>query len=105
MPHGVAAADIGHPLADAVLAVEREAGADFGDHAAIGPRVHFTGQQLVDIKGQELDAVRIHAAQIGGNQTGGGDCGLVRRHARGFQYALAEGREVSDRNNGHEVSG
>ena len=80
---GVAAAGFRDPLADPVLPVEQQARTAFGNHAALRVRVHFARQQLIDVEGQQLDAVRIDAAQVGGDQRSRHDGGLVRRHAGG----------------------
>ena len=79
----MAAAGLGHPLADGVLAVEHQAGAVFGDHPAIRRGVDFAGQDLLHVVRDQLNAVRIHAAQVGGDHGFGHHGGLVVRDAAG----------------------
>ena len=103
--HGVRAAGFRHPLAQPILPVEMQATAALGDHPAIGLGVHLAGQQLIDVERQQLNAVGIHAAQVGGNQAGGGDLGFVARHSGALQDGFAEMRQFGDRDGGHVVSG
>ena len=81
-PHGVPAAGLGHPLSDGILAVENQARAVFGDHPAIRGGVDFAGQQLLHVKGDELNSVRIHAAQVGSHYGFGHQDGLMVRNPR-----------------------
>ena len=89
----VFAAGVGHPLSQPVLAVEGEAAPAFGDNPPVGEGIHPAGQQLLDVVRDQLDAVGIHAAQVGGDQGGGGDRRLVGGHSRARQDALGEGRQ------------
>ena len=54
---------------------------------------------------QQLDAVGIHAAQVGGNQAGGGDLGFVARHSGALQNGFAEMRQICGGDSGHVVPG
>ena len=59
--------------------------------------VHFAGQELIDVEGQQLDSVGIHPAQIGRHQAGGGDFGFVAGNARTLQDRFAEFRQFDHR--------
>ena len=99
------AASLRHPLADAVLPVEVQATAGLAEHPPVGQRVHFAGQQLVDVERQELDPVGVHAAQVGGYQAGGGHPRLVRRNSRALQDGFAEAGQGLDVDGRHETPG
>ena len=102
-PHGVPAAGLRHPLAQPVLPVEMQAAAAFRNHPAVGLRVHLTGQQLIDVERQQLNAVGIDAAQVGGNQAGGRDLRLVAGHSGPLQNGFAEMRQFGNRYGGHVI--
>ena len=96
-PHRVPAAGFGDPLAERILPVEVQTAAAFADDAAIRLRVHFVGEKLIDVERQELDTVGIDAAQVGGDEAGSGDFGLVARDAGPLENGFAELRQVGYR--------
>jgi len=84
------------------LRVEHETRSAFRNHLAIGFRVHFAEQNLLDVERQQLQAVGIDAAQIGGDQGFGGDAGLIGGHPgchQDFSGKLGQSRSKQD---GHE---
>lgn len=66
-PHGVLATHAGDLLACSVGAVVEQACAGFVDHAAFRGGSHIAALHLFHIIRQQLHAVRIHTAQIGGD--------------------------------------
>ena len=65
---GMIAADLGARLSDAVLAVVGQAAAGFAHDAAHRIAIHVARFHLLDVVGQQLDAMGIDAAQIGGDE-------------------------------------
>ncbi len=88
------AADAGDELADAVAAVVDQAASILAGDAAGRVQVDVSRADLLAVPDQELYAVRIDAAKIGGDQRIGYDPGGVRRHSRGFEDG---GRESAER--------
>ncbi len=86
----MSAADFGDRLADSVFGVVHHAGAELGDDAAIGGFADVARFQLLYISGQQVNAVRIDAAQIGGYQRGGHQARFGLGHAAGSQNGLGE---------------
>ena len=81
-PDRVLATDVRDDLAQAVLAVVEQAAAAFGNDAPLGATASdLPPLQPLQIEGQQLNAVRIHAAQVGGHQ-GGWPPGRLSRRAR-----------------------
>ncbi len=75
------AAGVGNGLADAVLPVVVQAGTVFRNHSPIGFGVHVAPFDLFHVVGKQLQAVRIHAAQVGGDERFGNELRLGVRHA------------------------
>ena len=62
------AADFRDPLSDSVFSVVEQARAHLGDHVTVGDLAHVARLQLLDVVGQQLDSMRIDAAEIGFHQ-------------------------------------
>ena len=62
--HSVPAADFRDGLADSILSVVEKAGAIFGYHASVGAGIHIAPFELLDVVGEQLHAMGIHAAQV-----------------------------------------
>jgi hypothetical protein len=92
--HRVIAANCGNRLPHAILAVVQKARAAFRNHTAVGVRIHIAALQLFQIIDQQLDAVRIHTAQIGSNQRFRRERGFGRRQPGCFQKLHAKFLQV-----------
>jgi hypothetical protein len=98
----MAATDLRNPLAQRILRVENETAAAFRNHPAVGFGVHFRGQNLLYIKGEQLQSVRIDAPQIGGDQGLGGGGGTAGGHTRGTKYIAGKTAKNWRREGWHE---
>ena len=92
--NGVAAADLRGDMAHAVPAVVDDATAILRNNSSIRLRIDVTPLDLIGVGGQQADAVRIGAAQIGGDQRGSDQARLGFGDVERFQNALAEGNQV-----------
>jgi hypothetical protein len=93
-PHGMSAADARDLLSGSVRAVIQQACSGFQRDAAFGAGVHVAALDLFHVVRQQLHAVRIHAAQVGGHQRFGDQARGGPREGRGFQQPGRPGSEI-----------
>ena len=92
--HGMCAAHVRNLLTGAVVSIVEKAGSGFRNDAAFRGSVEIAAFHLFYVIGQQLHAVRIHAAQVGGDQRFRNEVGDGAREGGGFEQASRPGREV-----------
>jgi hypothetical protein len=85
-PDGVIATLSGCKLPDSVLRVEQQTSLIFRKNFALRSSVHIARLKLFHVDRQQTDAMRIHPAQIRGDQGGTGQLGSDPRHSGCDQY-------------------
>ncbi len=101
--HGVIATGVGDELADGVVAVVDHAGSVLAGDVAGAMDVDVAGGDLFGVPDEELDAMRIDTAQIGGNQSFRDQRGGQGRNAGSFQDGARKRSERSGRDD-HEIA-
>ena len=77
-PDRMTAADLRDPLADAKFSVVAEAAGVFARDVAVSFYVDVAHLNLFEVIGQQLQTVRIDAAQVGGHERSGHQASLGR---------------------------
>jgi hypothetical protein len=77
--NGFIATMSGCNLPDSVLRVKEQASPIFRDDSALRSRIHIARPKLVDIRRKQTDTMRIHSAQICGNEGRTGQLASFRR--------------------------
>lgn len=102
-PYSVIAAGGGNMLADGTFAVERQTGTTFGGNAAGRGDLDIATLPLGQIVGEQADAVRVHAAEIRGNQGFGNKVAGSGGGSGGGGKLTAERTQVCGLNKGHNL--